>query len=321
MAGAVSRRTVLAAVAAAGAVATLPGCGSPFTDTRLRLATGSARGVYFRLGTALALAWRAELGLATTPVVLNTAGSLENVDLLATGEADVAFSQVDAAVELLVGITPDSPDAPRALARIYDDVLHVVVPASSPFTSLPGLRGARVSVGATDSGVSVVAQRLLDAADLGMSDVRGVPLGLDDSVAAMAAGEIDAFFWSGGLPTPAVTELAQLLPIRLLDLTEGDVLDAVRERYPVYAPGTVPALSYAGIATPVTTMLVRNFLLVDAAMPDDLAEALVRVLFVEQEQLAQAGPAALTIDPRAAIGTEPVLLHPGAERFYRTERG
>lgn len=317
---AVSRRTVLAALVAAGAVTTLPGCTAPFADTRLRLATGSARGVYFRLGTALAQAWQAELGLAEAPVVLITAGSVQNVDMLATGEADVVFSQVDAAVERL-GSTPDAPDAPRALARIYDDVLHVVVPATSPITTVPGLRGARVSVGAADSGVSVVAERLLGAAGLGAADVRGVRLGIDDSVDALVAGEIDAFFWSGGLPTPAVTELAEQVPIRLLDLTEGDVLRTVRERFPIYAPGTVPALSYAGVITPVTTMLVRNFLLVDAAMPDDLAEALVRVLFVEQDQLAQTGPAALTIDPRAAIGTEPVLLHPGAERFYRSERG
>lgn len=318
---AVSRRTVLAALAAAGAVTALPGCAAPFAGTRLRLATGSARGVYFRLGTALAQAWQAELGFTQAPTVLNTAGSVQNVDMLANGAADVAFSQVDAAAERLVGTTPDAPDAPRALARIYDDVLHVVVPATSPITTLPGLRGARVSVGAADSGVSVVARRLLDAADLGTADVRGEQLGLDDSVAAMAAGQIDAFFWSGGLPTPAVTELAAQVPIRLLDLTEGDVLRTVRGRYPVYAPGTVPAQSYAGITTPITTMLVRNFLLVDAAMPDDLAEALVKVLFTEQEQLAKAGPAALTIDPRAAIGTEPVLLHPGAERFYRGERG
>jgi uncharacterized protein len=68
-------------------------------------------------------------------------------------------------------------------------------------------------------------------------------------------------------------------------------------------------------------MLVPNFLLVEAAMSDDLAEALVKVLFEQQATLTQAGSVALTIDPRAAIGTQPVLLHPGAERFYRTERG
>ncbi|GAA3240911.1 TAXI family TRAP transporter solute-binding subunit [Pseudonocardia petroleophila] len=318
---AVSRRTVLAALAAAGAVGALPGCAAPFAQTRLRLATGSARGVYYRLGSALARSWRAELGLVRTPVVLTTAGSLENVALLADGAAEVVFSQVDAAAERLVGIAADDPAAPRALARIYDDVLHVVVPADSPITTVSGLRGARVSVGAADSGVSVVARRLLDAAGLGASDVQGVQLGLDDSVDAMAEGSVDAFFWSGGLPTPAVEQLAAVVPIRLLDLTEDGVLDAVRRRFPVYAPGTVPARGYPGITTPVTTMLVRNLLLVAAAMPDDLARSLVEVLFAEQEQLAQAGPAALTIDPRAAIGTEPVLLHPGAEQFYRSERG
>lgn len=320
MAGAITRRAVLAALAAAGAAGVLPGCAAPFAQARLRLATGSARGVYYRLGTALAQAWESQLDLERAPVVLSTAGSVQNVSMLAADDADVVFSQVDAAAEQLAGTAADDADAPRALARIYDDVLHVVVPAASAITTVSGLRGARVSVGAADSGVSVVARRILDAAALGAADVRATQLGLDDSVEAMAKGSIDAFFWSGGLPTPAVEQLAGTLPIRLLDLTEDGVLDVVRARYPVYAPGTVPALSYAGIATPVTTMLVRNLLLVAASMPDDFAEALVRVLFTEQEQLAQAGPAALTIDPRAAIGTEPVLLHPGAERFYRSQR-
>lgn len=317
----VPRRTVLAAAAAAAAMATLSGCTSPFADTRLRLATGSERGVYYSLGSALALAWSEELGLAEPPQVLSTAGSVENVLLLAAGEADVAFSQIDAAVERLAGTTASDPEVPRALARIYDDVLHVVVPATSSLTAVSQLRGLRVSVGAPDSGVSVVAERVLDAAGLGDADLRAVRLGLDDSVSAVLTGDIDAFFWSGGLPTPAVTQLAQQLPIRLLDLDADGVLTAMRARHPVYAAGTVPAESYTGLTTPVTTLLVRNFLLVRAAMPDALAEELVRVLFSEQEAVARAGPAALTIDPRAAIGTQPILLHPGAERFYREERG
>lgn len=317
----IGRRTVLRAALAAGAVAALPGCASEFAATRLRIATGSTRGVYYGLGSALSRAWRDQLGLAEPPVVLSTAGSQENVDLLAAGAADVVFSQVDVAAERLVGRTPEDPAAPRALARIYDDVLHLVVPAASPITGVPGLRGARVSVGAPDSGVSLVAGRVLDAAGVTAGEIRGEQLGLDDSVAAMAQGRIDAFFWSGGLPTPAVEGLAGALPIRLVDLDEDGVLGALLDRFPVYTAGTVPAQSYAGLAAPVTTMLVRNFLLVDAAMPDALAAALVEVLFTEQEALAQGGPATLTIDPRAAIGTEPVALHPGAERFYRDERG
>jgi TRAP transporter TAXI family solute receptor len=114
-----------------------------------------------------------------------------------------------------------------------------------------------------------------------------------------------------------VTELAQIMPIRLLDL--DDVVKPARSTYPVYAPGTVPAGTYR-IADPVVTLLVRNFLLVRAEMPDDVAYALVESLFDAQEQLTAASPAALTIDPRSAIGTQPVPLHAGAERFFKVAK-
>jgi len=175
-----------------------------------------------------------------------------------------------------------------------------------------------VSVGAPDSGVRVIAERLLAAAGLSATtDFQAMQLGINESVEAVARGEIDAFFWSGGLPTRGVTALAEVRPIRLLNLE--DVVTPVRAAFPVYAAGTVPAQSY-GIPDPVTTLLVRNFLLVGAAMPDDLARALVEGLFAAQEQLTAASPAVLTIDLRAAIGTQPVPLHPGAERFFRAEK-
>jgi TRAP transporter TAXI family solute receptor len=250
--------------------------------------------------------------------VLSTAGSVDNLARLASGAADVVFSQVDTAADQLVRTPATDPRAPRALARIYDDVVHVVVPAGSPATTLADLRGARVSVGAPDSGVRVIAERLLAAAGLSATtDFLALQLGINDSVEAVARGEIDAFFWSGGLPTRGVSELAQQRPIRLLNLE--DLVTPVRAAFPVYAAGTVPAQSY-GIPEPVTTLLVRNFLLVGAGMPDEVARALVEAMFAAQEQLAAASPAALTIDLRAAIGTQPVPLHPGAVQFFRGEK-
>jgi uncharacterized protein len=314
----VHRRAVLRGLGVLGLLAAAPACSSPFAGTRLTLASGNTQGVYFALGNALADAWLRRLGLGARPEVLSTAGSVDNLRLLASGEADVVFSQVDTAADELLRSAPDDPRALRALARIYDDVVHVVVPAGSPVTSMTELRGARVSIGAPDSGVTVIADRLLAVAGLSSdSDLQARQLGLDESVAAMARGEIDAFFWSGGLPTRGVGELAAAHPIRLLDL--DDVISAVRAAYPVYAPGTVPAASY-GIPEPITTLLVRNFLLVSASMQDDVAHALVASMFEAQEQLAAVSPAALTIDPRAAIGTQPVPLHPGAEEFFRAEK-
>ncbi len=317
----VDRRTVLRGLlsgAAALGLLGVPACSSRFASVRLTLATGGTQGVYYNLGNSLADAWQAQLGLDARPVVLSTAGSVDNLERLASRTADVVFSQVDTAADQPVRTAADDPASPRALARIYDDVVHVVVPASSAATTLPDLRGARVSVGAPDSGVRVIAERLVAVAGLSpASDFQALQLGINDSVDAMASGEIDAFFWVGGLPTRGVTALSEQLPIRLLNLE--DLVTPVRAAYPVYAAGTVPAQTY-GIPDPITTLLVRNFLVVRADMPDDVASALVDGLFAAQEQLAAVSPAALTIDLRAAIGTQPVPLHPGAERFFRDEK-
>jgi TRAP transporter TAXI family solute receptor len=317
----VERRTVLRGLlsgAAALGLLALPGCSSRFAGVRLTLATGGTQGVYYNLGNSLADAWQAQLGMDARPVVLSTAGSVDNLERLASCTADVVFSQVDTAADQLARTATGDPGSPRALARIYDDVVHVVVPASSSAGRLADLRGARVSVGAPDSGVRVIAERLLAVAGLSpATDFQALQLGINDSVEAMTAGRIDAFFWVGGLPTRGVTALAQTVPIRLLNLE--DLITPVRGAFPVYAAGTVPAQSY-GIPDPITTLLVRNFLVVRAEMPDDVANALVGGLFAAQEQLAAVSPAALTIDLRAAIGTQPVPLHPGAERFFRAEK-
>jgi uncharacterized protein len=317
----VDRRTVLRGLlsgAAAIGLLGVPACASRYVGVRLTLATGGTQGVYYNLGNALADAWQAQLGLDTRPAVLSTAGSVDNLEKLASGAANIAFSQVDTAADELTRIPVNDPRALRALARIYDDVVHVVVPASSPVTRLADLRGARVSVGAPDSGVQVIAERLLAVAGLSpTTDFQALQLGINESVDAVASGEIDAFFWSGGLPTRGVSALAQTLPIRLLNLE--DLITPVRAAFPAYAAGTVPAETY-GIPEPITTLLVRNFLVVGAAMPDDVAHALVEGLFAAQEQLAAVSPAALTIDLRAAIGTQPVPLHPGAQTFFRGEK-
>jgi uncharacterized protein len=319
MAGrALDRREVLRAGALLGLLAAVTACSSEFAGRRLTLATGATEGVYYNRGALLAKVWRDALGLAAAPEVRSTAGSLDNLQQLDAGTADVAFSQIDAAASQLGKLPADDPRSPRALARIYDDVVHLVVPAGSPVTTPEQLRGTRVSVGAPDSGVSLVARRMLEVAGLAPgTDLSAEQLGITDSATALVAGRLDAFFWVGGLPTQGITALAAAMPIRLVDLET--IVGPARKAYPEYAAGTVPAMSY-GMAAPITTLLVRNVLLVTADMPDDLAGALAEALFGAQEALAVTSPAALTIDPRAAIGTQPVPLHPGAEAFYRESK-
>ena len=142
-----------------------------------------------------------------------------------------------------------------ALARVYDDYMHLVVPASSRVRSIAQLDGRTVSVG--PSGVGHAADRRAPArrARAGLHDVG---LGLDASVAALRAGRISAFFWSGGLPTPGVDALAHTEPLRLLGLDER--LDGLQARFgAVYRAAAIPSGTY-GLTRQVATIAVPNLL-------------------------------------------------------------
>lgn len=293
---------------------TLVGCQSQFGNLRLVIATGTTDGVYYQLGSQLAGIWAGQLGVAK-PTVLSTAGSVENIQRLRDGTADIGFGSADAIMD------PNSgPRKLRALARIYDDYIQVVVRADEPIDDLADLAGRRVSVSTRGSQVQLVADRIIKAS--GVHRMVPVDLSLNDSISAMADDKIDAFFWSGGLPTQSIAQLAASTPVKLLDLRTdpSHVMDKMLDAYPVYGTALVPAGTYGADNPSVTTLTVPNFLLVTDQMPDDVAEALVRGLFDATGRLVGVNAVALGIDVHSAIYTEPVLLHPGAEQYYRSTK-
>ncbi|KAA9161320.1 TAXI family TRAP transporter solute-binding subunit [Amycolatopsis acidicola] len=302
----ISRRIVLAA---AGALV-LGGCEQRFEGARLTVSTGIRGAVYDQLGTVLAAAWAKNLDF--TANVLPSAGSGQNLDRLLGAQADVGFSAADAAA---ARAATTGGGHLQALTRMHDDYVQVVVPASSPVKRLAELRGMRVSVGQADSGVRLIADRLLAGVGLsGGTDVDRRPLAIDDAADALYRGQIDAFFWSGGLPTAQVTELARRIPIRVVDLS--DLLSQVSKQYQEYGAATLPGSAYQ-LADSVTTLLVPNLLLATDRMSDAVAKALTQGVFDAQPALAAANRAARSIDSRSGIETSPVSLHPGALAYYR----
>ena len=295
-----------------------------YAEVRLRLATGSPQGVYFTLGEALATAWQRRVGPARTARRARPpTGRSTTCSCSPTASADVAFNQIDTAADRIARTAPGDPAAPRALARIYDDVVHVVVPAASPLTSVAQLRGARVSLGSPGSGVLFMAQRVLGAAR--HRPGQGPPGQLHRARRRRwprcGEGEIDAFFWSGGVPTRGVADLAASVPIRLLDRAGRRSTPHAHLAYPEYAPGTVPAGTYGhhrrrsprcwcatSCSCAPRCRTTSPYALVGRALQPPGADRPV------QPQTA------LTIDMRAAIGTQPVPLHPGAENWFRAAR-
>jgi uncharacterized protein len=287
------------------------GCQQRFDGTRLTITTGSPGAVYDQLGATLAGYWAAQLGVQTN--VENSAGSVQNLDRLLSGQADLAISAADAAADRY---GQSDGRQLRALARIHDDYVQVVVPANSNVYSLAQLRGLRVSVGPEGSQVRLVADRLLAQVGLGgPNDVQRSELSIDQDPDALCSGRINAFFWSGGIPTGQVADLAGTMPIRLIDLS--DVAAAVTKRWPVYEAVTVPASTYQ-LPAPVTILTVPNYLLATDRMPDALAQSLTADVFGAQSTLAATNRAARSIDVRSGIETIPIPLHPGALAYYRS---
>ncbi|MEU6074123.1 TAXI family TRAP transporter solute-binding subunit [Micromonospora sp. NPDC047074] len=294
---------------------TLPGLAgcqdSPDPPVPIRIATGSPTAVYHAFGQSLATILNRELRGVHASVVV-TAASAENVRLVGAGAAELGFTQAD-----VLPAAPAAHPSVVAVARVYDDLLHLVTTAGGGVRTLADLRGRRVSVGAPGSGTEITAVRLLEVARLGGGKVIQQRLGLDDSVAALRAGTIDAFFFSGGLPVRAVEQLASDSATRIVDL--GEWTGPLRESNPeVYVTRDIPRSVYG--TEPVTTVANPNFLIVRADLPTPLIREVTRLLMERRQELAAAHPAAGRMSPRSAIATAPLPLHPGAADWYRATK-
>jgi TRAP transporter TAXI family solute receptor len=306
----VHRRTLIRAGTAALVGATA-GCTADDRQPagRVRIATGSTTAVYHAYGTAFSELIRTRLP-DVQPTVLVTAASAENVSLVLDGGAEVGFTQSDVA-----GGAFGEDNRLAALARLYDDYVHLVVRADSQFDEIGKLAGRRVSIGAPGSGTSVTAGRVLLVA--GNPPLLSEPLGLDDSVAALREQRIEAFFFSGGLPVGAIKRLSENIRLRLIPL--GMYAAALRKQFgDYYAERVVPGSTYGTL--PVTSIGIANYLVVRLDMPRELAYALTKLLFDGRDALAQAHPAGARLNIRSAISTAPLPLHPGATRLYRERK-
>lgn len=283
------------------------------SDVRVGIATGNATGVYFALGNAYAEQISAATGGKVQATAAETGASVQNIQQLVAGTYQVAFSLADSAADAVQGKGSfDAPQPVQALSRIYTNYTQVVVRADSGITTVAQMKGKRVSTGSPRSGTEVIANRLLTAAGLDPAkDVSAQRLDLTKTVDGMKDGSIDAMFWSGGLPTPGITDLFTTAKgqVRFVDITP--LLAKMKEVNPVYEESVIPAATY-GMTEDAKTIVVPNLLLVKQDTDPNVVCALTKALFDRKPQLEQANAAAKEISLDKARQTDPVTLHRGA---------
>ncbi|MFG1702050.1 TAXI family TRAP transporter solute-binding subunit [Nonomuraea sp. M3C6] len=308
----------------AAIVLTVAGCGSGGagggSGNRLSIATGGTTGVYYVYGGGLAK--QLSSSIANTQATASvTSASVENIKLLASGKADIGFSQADTAADAVNGKDTFTATQPiKAIARIYDNYSHVVVAPGVTATKVADLKGKRVSLGPANSGTQVVARRILEAAGINPdTDITKQQLSINESVQAAKDGTIDAFFWVGGLPTAGITDLATSKPdMKLLDTS--DVLEKMRTTYGEQYVGLDVDMTTYKLSGTIKTVGIANVLLVPDKMSDQLAYDITKTLFEKKAELTAVHPEAAKLDVKLGQQVAPVQLHPGAARYYQ-EKG
>lgn len=295
--------------ASAGAGAASESCDAG--TGRVNIATGNTTGVYYVVGGGLAKLINAETKLKATSA--ETGASVQNIQQLAAGDYDVAFSLADTAADAVNGDGAfDGAQKVSTLGRIYPNYTQVVVRADSGIKSVADFKGKRISTGSPQSGTEVIAKRLIQTAGLKDSDVKSQRLDLTKTVDGMKDGSIDGLVWSGGLPTPALTDLFTSMgnKAKLIDATP--LLPELKKLSPVYEEATIPAKTY-GLDGDEPSIAVPNVLMVRNDMPKNLACALTTLTFEKKDELAKVHPAAADIDAALADKTGPIPIHPGSK--------
>ena len=291
---------------------------------RLSIATGNTGGVYYPYGGGLAKVIGESLRVQATAEV--TAASVDNLKLIQQRKVDIAFTLADTLDDAVAGrgaFQRTGPVKARALAVLYPNYTHLATRAGNGIEQLGDLRGRVVSTGSPGSGTEVIALRLLRAA--GIDPDRGLrrqALSVNASVDALKDDKIDAFFWSGGLPTASILDLASSIGITARLIANDGVIPALHREFgqALYTRRVIPQRSYPGMTADVGVVAVQNVLVVHESLDPSLAYDLTRVLFEQQTALAAIHPEARHLSLAAAIEGSPAPFHPGAERFYR-DRG
>ena len=296
----------------------LAACGA--STTKMTMGTGGSAGTYYGYGGVLGQYIKNKAGIDVT--VVATDGSKANIQGIAAGDYQLGTVQSDVMAYAWEGTrsfeSTGKIDSFRVVAGLYAESVQLVTMDPS-IKSVADLKGRSVSIGAPGSGVYFNATDVLAAAGLAETDINAQYQSFADSADALKDGKIDAAFIVAGAPTPAITELcttnsAYLVPI------DGAVADAMMASSPFYTTYVIPAGTYPGQDSDVTTVTVKATLIVDAKASDDAVYNLTKAIFDNVDAIAAENGKGKELSVENATSGMSAPFHAGAAKYY-AEKG
>jgi hypothetical protein len=307
-----------------GVIALLLALAGSAQAQNLSIATGGTGGVYYPLGGGMAAVLSKYVpGMQATAEV--TGGSVANLQLISTGKPYIGLTMADATLDAYKGQDKftGKPVAVRTLMVLYPNRMHVVTITATGIKKIADLKGKRVSTGSGGSATEVMAFRVIEAAGLDKDkDMTRERLGVAESVNALKDRKIDAFFWVGGLPTAAVTDLANSPGVTIQMIDHADLVPAMNKKYGnLYVKDTIPKSIYKGMAVDNHQATVMNLLVANQNMDDKTAYNIVKALFDNQVDLVRVHAEAVNIKlENQKTEASSIPWHPGAIKYF-AERG
>jgi hypothetical protein len=290
----------------------------------ISIGTGGTGGVYYPMGGGLAAVLSKYVpGMQATAEV--TGGSVDNLKLIGSDKPYIGFTMADAGQDALRGEDKFKGNkiAVRTLMVLYPNRMHLVTVEGRGISKLADLKGKRISTGSPGSATEVMAFRILDAAGLDKDkDVKRERLSVAESVNATKDGKIDAFFWVGGLPTAAVTDLANTPGTKIKMIDHSEVVPIMNKKYGnLYIEDNIPKAMYKGMDADNKQATVMNLLVANASMDEKTAYNIVKTIFEKKPDMVAVHKEAenFKLENQKAAAS-PLPFHPGAAKYF-AEKG
>lgn len=286
----------------------------------ISIATGGTGGVYYPMGGGMAAALSKYVpGMEATAEV--TGGSVDNLKLIGSGKPYIALTMVDATLDAYNGAGKfvGNKIPVRTLMILYPNRMHVVSVEGRGVNQITDLKGKHVSTGSPGSATEVMAFRVIEAAGLDKDkDMKRERLGVAESVNALKDNKIDAFFWVGGLPTAAVTDIANTPGTKIRMVDHAELVPAMNKKYGnLYVEDAIPKATYRGMDTDNKQATVMNILVANASMDDKTAYNIVKTIFDKRQDLINVHKEAANFKlENQKAAASPIPFHPGAVKYF-----
>ncbi|KAB7709026.1 TAXI family TRAP transporter solute-binding subunit [Bacillus aerolatus] len=283
---------------------------------RISIVTGGTGGTYYPLGGEMAKIVGKELDVEANSQ--SSGASVENMQLLQDGDADIAFTQTDIASYAVEGkeMFKEKVDQVTGIGTLYPETVQIVTLKDSGIKSVEDLKGKKVSVGAPGSGTFANAEQILKVHGITMEDIDAQHLSFDESTEGIQDGNIQAAFITAGTPTGAVDALSATNPVTVVPIADDKIKELI-DTHPYYIEDTVKSGTYK-LEADVKTVAVLSMLTVRKDMDEEAVYQITKAIFENVDKISHAKGELISAEK--AVEGMGIDFHPGAKKYFE-EKG